>query len=115
MLAAAPTGFLAAPATIPAGAVLGAAAGGAAGVMAGRAVSSTMMAMARASKGRGANTKENAEANDAAKEAGLNRQGQGKLHDEISRRGLSGDEVREEAMRLAEQAKYLKNPPKPPQ
>lgn len=70
--------------------------------------------MARAGKGRGGNQKPNADANRAANDAGLNKAGQRALHDEISGQDLPIDEIRGIASRLAEQAKYLKNPPPNP-
>jgi RHS repeat-associated protein len=95
-----------------AGAAVGAAAGATAGaVVAGRAFDS-VLEMARAGKGRGGNQNPNADANRAAREEGLNRTGQRALHDEITGQELTLDEIREIAKRLAEQAKYLKDPPK---
>ena len=72
----------------------------------------SVMEMANAGKGRGGNQTPNADANRAAKDAGLNRAGQRTLHDEISGQDLTVDEIREIANRLKEQAKYLRNPPK---
>ncbi len=104
----------AAPCAVAGGAA-GAAAGARRGAVIGGAVGAALdvaLAMANAGKGRGSNQNPNDEAIRAAKDAGLNRAGRGALHDEITGQDLSAEEIREIAFRLAEQAKYLRNPPK---
>lgn len=104
--------------TVPcaaAGGAAGAAAGAKRGAIIGGAVGALLdgaVAMASAGKGRGGNQNPNADANRAARDAGLNRAGQRALHDEITGQDLTVEEIREIANRLAEQAKYLRNPPK---
>ena len=61
---------------------------------------------ANAGKGRGGNRAPNAAANWIAGQAGLNREGQRALHDAITGMDYTLDQIREEAARLAEQAKY---------
>ena len=70
------------------------------------------MQMANAGKGRGGNRVANAEANRAARDAGLNKEGQRRLHDLISRKNYSLETIREIANQLAEHTKYLANPPR---
>jgi hypothetical protein len=104
--------------TVPcaaAGGAVGAAAGAKRGVVIGGAVGALfdgVVAMANAGKGRAGNRNPNADANRAAKDAGLNKAGQRELHDQISGQDLTVEEIRAIANQLKEQAKYLRNPPK---
>jgi RHS repeat-associated protein len=105
VIAAAPTGEIAAPVLVPVGCAVGILEGASVGARAGFAVD-VVVQMARAGKGRGGNTGPNEEANRIAKEVGLNRAGQRALHDEISRHGLSLEEIRRIAEGLFQQPKY---------
>jgi hypothetical protein len=62
--------------------------------------------MANAGKGRGANQSPNNEVREIARRNNLNEAGRSELHRQISRRGMSREEIEEIAKTIGEQTKY---------
>lgn len=97
-----------------AGAVGGAATVGGIGTIAGAATGAAVgswidgVVQARAGKSRSGNANENRDVNEISRDNNLNKAGERALHDEISRKGLDIDEIRDLARQLAQQAKYTK-------
>ena len=89
------------------GAAKGAAVGAAIGGTLGALVDGALQ-FARAGKDRGGNANPNSDEHRILKETGLNRAGRRALHDQISGRELTLEEIREIAEELANQAKYIK-------
>lgn len=112
-LVAAPTGELAAPVMIPAGAIAGAIKGAAAGYAAGAALDGIVQ-MANAGRGRARNRVPNKLVRRIAKDNNLNEVGRRALHDEITGQDLTEEQIRQIAEDLANQEKYLNNPPPKP-
>jgi hypothetical protein len=94
---------------VPAEAYAGAAAGAAGGLAVGQRITNTLF-MADAGRGRGDNRVPNSQVDRIARENNLNAPGQRQLHDRITGRGLTPEEIADEAADVATHKKWV-NPP----
>jgi RHS repeat-associated protein len=97
------------PVCSAAGAAVGSLVGGVASAQAAGQQFDAALEMANAGKGRGANQSPNNEVREIARRNNLNEAGRSELHRQISRRGMSREEIEEIAKTIGEQAKYTTN------